>query len=268
MKTKIEKAVTGVFTNEYFRFGKGKTPLVILPGVSVQSVMLFADAIEEAYAPLADGFDIYVLDRRKELPEKYDVYGMAKDTAEVFDALGIKNACVFGASQGGMIALVLALTRPDLVGKLALGSTCARISGETKAKIDVWAKAAEEKDAEKLFFEFGRLVYPKEVFEASKDALSAAAKAATPEELSRFAVFVRAMDGFDVSQSLGSLSCPVLLLASSDDGVFGKEDFELMKNGLKEIRGFAFHLYDSYGHAAYDLAPDYKERLLRFFKEH
>ena len=60
MKTKIEKAVTGGFTNEYFRFGKGKTPLVILPGVSVQSVMLFADAIEEAYAPLADGFDIYV----------------------------------------------------------------------------------------------------------------------------------------------------------------------------------------------------------------
>lgn len=267
MNTKIETAVTGAFTTEYFRFGKGETPLVIIPGVSVQSVMLFADAIEEAYAPLADGFDIYVLDRRKELPPDYDVYGMAKDTAAVFDALGIKNACVFGASQGGMIALVLATSRPDLVGKLALGSTCARISKKTKAKIDVWAKAAEELNAGKVFLEFGRLVYPKEVFEASKDALAIAAKSTTPEELRRFAVFVRAMDGFDARSSLRSISCPVLLLSSSDDGVFGKEDFELMQNELKDIRGFEFHLYDSYGHAAYDLAPDYKERLLRFFKE-
>ena len=34
---------------------------------------------------------------------------------------------------------------------------------------------------------------------------------------------------------------------------------------LKDRPDFAYHIYSGYGHAAFDTAPDYKERISRFF---
>ena len=41
----IETVKTASFTMQYFRFGTGETTLVILPGLSVQSVMRAASAV-------------------------------------------------------------------------------------------------------------------------------------------------------------------------------------------------------------------------------
>ena len=40
---------TESFSMDYFRFGTGSRPLVILPGLSVQSVMGAAQAVEAAF---------------------------------------------------------------------------------------------------------------------------------------------------------------------------------------------------------------------------
>jgi len=69
---KIETIQTNAFSMEYFRFGRGKDPLVILPGLSVQSVMLFADAVAESYRSFTDRYTVYVFDCRKELPGRND----------------------------------------------------------------------------------------------------------------------------------------------------------------------------------------------------
>ena len=74
---------------DFFKFGRGRKTLVILPGLSVQSVMLSADAIEKAYCSLENDFTIYVFDRRKELPPVYSIDDMANDTAEAMSAAGI-----------------------------------------------------------------------------------------------------------------------------------------------------------------------------------
>ena len=63
----IETVRTESFSMDFFRFGHGKETLVILPGLSVQSVMVFADAVAEAYQRLANDFTIYVFDYRKEM---------------------------------------------------------------------------------------------------------------------------------------------------------------------------------------------------------
>jgi pimeloyl-ACP methyl ester carboxylesterase len=56
-------------------------------------------------------------------PGPYSVTMLAKDTAALLDALGIQGACIFGHSLGGFIAQELAISRPDLVGRLILAST-------------------------------------------------------------------------------------------------------------------------------------------------
>ena len=118
MGIKIETVQTDTFSMDFFRFGKGERTLVILPGLSVQSVMGLADAVASAYQNMAETFTIYLFDRRKDLPPVYSVRDMARDTAAAFKALGLRDVCLFGASQGGMIAMVLAIEYPELVGKM------------------------------------------------------------------------------------------------------------------------------------------------------
>ena len=48
MSIPIETVRTEAFAMNFFRFGNGKKTLVILPGLSIQSVMGAADAIASA----------------------------------------------------------------------------------------------------------------------------------------------------------------------------------------------------------------------------
>ena len=61
---RIETVHTPDFSMDYLRFGSGERTLVILPGLSVQSVMGLGDAIAAAYRPLEEKYTIYVFDRR------------------------------------------------------------------------------------------------------------------------------------------------------------------------------------------------------------
>jgi pimeloyl-ACP methyl ester carboxylesterase len=45
---------------------------------------------------------------------------MAGDTAELLDRLGIRDADVMGWSDGGIVALMLAVRRPELVRRLVV----------------------------------------------------------------------------------------------------------------------------------------------------
>ena len=97
-KIQIETVRTDRFSMDYFKFGRGEKPFVIIPGVSVQSVMGSAELIAEAYKLFADDFTVYVFDRRKNLPEPQPVidvvpvmeepevvaYGTERETTEGF----------------------------------------------------------------------------------------------------------------------------------------------------------------------------------------
>ena len=267
MSIEIKTIHTAAFSMRYVQFGRGKTPLVILPGLSVQSVMGAADAIAEAYAPLTDDFTLYVLDRRESLPEDYSLADMARDTAAAMQALGLSDVCLFGASQGGMIALLIAIEHPELVSRLALGSTAARVTAAAGKVVDRWIRLAEQKDGAALYLDFGKTIYPPDVFEAYRAALVAAGKTVTDDECARFITLAQGTRGFDVRERLSCIRCPVLLLGAEDDAVLGADATNAIADALGDRPNVQTHLYRGYGHAAFDTAPDYKNRLLRFFKE-
>lgn len=58
---------------------------------------------------------------------------MAQETIEFCDALGIKNVPVVGWSDGGILGLMVAAERPDLVERLAVIGTNCDVSGYTHA---------------------------------------------------------------------------------------------------------------------------------------
>ena len=261
---KIETVTTDSCEMDYFKFGTGDQPLVIIPGLSVQSVMASADLVASAYAPMADDFTIYVLDRRKDLPAAYSVDDMARDTADVIEALGLTQVDIFGASQGGMIGMKIAIDHPELVHKLVLGSTAAKVGDDEYAGVESWVDLAREGDAEALYLAFGEALYPEEVYEQSKDLLIQAAATVTQEDLDRFIILAEGMRGFDVTAELDRIECPVLVLGASDDKVLGPEAADVIAEHLNGKDGFEIYMYDGYGHAAFDTAPDYKDRMSAF----
>ena len=249
---------------DYFKFGRGKEVFVILPGLSVQSVMDFADMVAEAYQILADNFTVYVFDRRKELPAYYSVEMMAQDTVKAFRALGLSRINLFGASQGGMIAMRIAIEQPELVQKLILGSTSACVEDVQYKTVKTWIQMARNGKKTELCLAIGEALYPKDVFEQSRGLLAEAAKSVTDADLRRFIILAESLKGFDTTIDMGKIACPVFVIGSLDDHVLGADATVRITEYLNKRTDFAFYMYDGYGHAAYDTAPDYKERILHF----
>ena len=90
------------------------------------------------------------------------------------------------------------------------------------------------------------------------------AETVTEEDLRRFVILAQGMDRYDVTENLKNINCPVLVLASKDDQVVGADAAAQIAEQLQDRPNFELYMYDGYGHAAYDTAPDYKERMLQF----
>lgn len=264
---KIEEVKTASFTMNYFKFGNGDKTLVIIPGLSVQSVMGSAQLVAQAYASMTDEFTIYLFDRRSDMPKTYLIKDMAQDTAEAIASLGLGKVYLFGTSQGGMIAMQIAIDHPEQVSMLVLGSTSAKIGQNESRGIERWIKLAREGKAEELYLEFGEAVYPKAVYEQSKEIFIQMAKTVTAQDLERFVILAEGINGFDIEPDLRRITCPTLVLGSNDDRVLGGEASKRIFGLIGDQEGSEIYMYDGYGHAAYDTAPDYRERMLKFLSK-
>ena len=267
MAIPIRQVETEAFKMKYFSFGSGEKTFVILPGISIQSVMASADLVAQTYADFADDYTVYLFDRRENLPPTYSVYDMARDTAEVMKVLGLKDIYLFGASQGGMMALVIAIEYPELVKKLVLGSTSAHIKDEQYASLAGWIRKARARDGVGLFLEFGQAIYPPEMYTQFKDALVAAGESVTKAEFDRFVILAEGTEGFNVVDRLDQIRCPVLAIGVYEDAVLDSDATMEIAEKLDERQDFRLYMYIGYGHAAFDTAPDYRARMMKFFRD-
>ena len=265
MSIPIQNITTGEFSMDFFRFGEGEKTFVILPGISVKSVMGSADAVAKQYEVMNKEFTSYVFDRRKELPETYSVRDMARDTAAAMSALGLRDVYLFGASQGGMMAMVIAAEFPELVHALVLGSTSAEVTDEQFGELEKWLDMARRKDGEALYLAFGRALYPEKVYEQFKEFFAMTGRSVTDAEFERFVKMAEGTKGFDASGDLEKIGCPVLVLGASDDEVLGADASLAIAEKLKDRADCECYMYEGYGHAAFDTAPDYRDRILAFF---
>ena len=261
MDVSLRSAVSARGVTEYAVFGSGRQSLLILPGVSLRSVLLSAAAVADAYRSFADDFTVYLFDRNRDLTPGHTVADMAEDAAAAMEVLGIGSACVFGASQGGMIAQVLAARHPALVSRLVLGSSLCTQNGISRAAFLEWIALADRGDVRALNPRVNELVYSPAYYGTYREIFRALEEEGTIDEVHRFGILVRACLGFEFREEIARISCPVLALGALEDRVTGAE-------GPREIAarlGCETYLYEGYGHAVYDEAPDYRERLAAFY---
>ena len=265
MNKHIETVRAAGFSMDCLRFGDGEKALVVLPGLSIQSVMRLAFSVQREYEVMTKDFTVYLFDRRMELPANYTVRDMAEDTVAAVRALGLSDICLYGVSQGGMMAQTIAIEHPELVKKLVLGSTAARENAQARRVLEHWIHLAEQRDGPGLYLDSGSKIYSPEGFEKIRDIMKKVGRTVTEEEFCRFITLARAIHGFDVTAELKKVQCPVLVIGARDDAVLGATAAEELWEALPDSIDKQIYIYDGYGHVAFDTAPDYRQRVYEFF---
>ncbi len=249
---------------DYIKFGEGEKTFIIIPGLSIHSIINSADAIKEAFKDYTKDFTIYVLDRPKDLKQGTTIKDLANSTAKQLKKLGIKDAYIFGASQGGMIAQEVAINYPELVAKLVLGSTLSKTNDTFESVINNWILLASNKKEDELLECFIKDVYANDTYNNYKDILMEANKNISDEEYQRFIILAKACLTIDTYNNLDKIKCPVLVLGSYGDKV-------VTPSGSIEIAeklNCDIYMYeDTYGHGVYDEALDYRTRMLDFLRQ-
>lgn len=263
---RVELFHTDTFEMKYCVFGQGKQVFIMLPGISLQSVLDSADAIEQAYQPLVEDCTIYVMEDRLTITEEYTLQDAVEDLHLFFQQLHLHDVCLFGVSRGSMIAQLYALSYPENVSKIILASSSSRITPFAQDIFHHWMTLAKEKKVEELIFDFAGHVYPETVLKQFHDTFLAMIPTVTSDVLKRFIIICKTMYHFDVWDQLLDIQCPIFLIANQDDKVFPYEETKKTVSLLKAKESFQYYIYDGYGHASYDLAPDYKERLRSFLR--
>lgn len=264
METKpmIKTVRTERFEMDYAVFGQGEQPFVIVPGVSVKPVTPSAAAIAEVYADFGKQYRVYLFDRIRRIEPGYTVEQMAEDLAEALNLLGIHGADVFGSSQGGMIVQVLAARYPNLVRRAVLGSTLARQNDVSRATFTRWIELTQGGDIVALNRNIDLKVYSDIYRNLYADVFAVMEQDGTAEDMARFRVLAEACLAFDGYENLKQIQVPVLVMGSHADAVLTGEASEEIAREL----GCPIFMYEAYGHAVYDETPDFRRRMLEFFR--
>ena len=249
---------------EYFSFGSGEKTFVILPGLSVKSIMLSAKQIQAGYRAFEKDYTVYVFDPRRNMPRDYSIRQLGDDTARVMQALGLHDVYLFGASKGGMVAMSIAIDHPDLVKKLVLGSTAAKADETIISGMDRWIGFAENNDMVGLTGDFLDRLFSEDTIGKYKDILVHMNDGVSDQEIERFIIQAKALKQFDVYDELDKIRCQTLVIGTRGDKVLPCERSE----EIAEKIGCELYLYgEEYGHCVFDEAPDYKERMINFFEK-
>ena len=266
---------------DYAKIGNGNGPknLVILPGIALKSTVASADQIGPMFSLFKD-YTIWLIDDRSRVRKGYGLIKRADDAARVLKNHGVSGAFVFGASMGGMVGQLLAIRHPELVKKAVFASTSAQpkidMEKATEARktgnykfckalpLESWTEMADVEHLPELIKSMNRFVYSPSVMEQYGKILDAGPGPVSDGELEQFKILAKAVMRFDSYEDLPKITCPVLIVGAEGDRIFGAQ----ASRKLAEKGGFNLFIYGTeYGHAVYDEAPDFRQKMLDFFEK-
>ena len=245
---------------DYITFGKGDKNLIMIQGLNTRGIKGAAVSLAYMYRIFAKDYKVYLFDRRPDVTEGITVRDMASDIAMAMDALGIKSADVFGVSQGGMIAQYLAIDRPDLVNKLVLAVTLSRNNDIVKSVINNWITWTEQGDMKQLVFDMAKKMYSDAYIKRYKLFMPLLTVLQKPKDVARFIILAKACLTCNSYEEFDKIQCPVFVIGGRQDKVVGGEASEEIALKL----GCEIYMYDDLGHAAYEEASDFNQRIYDF----
>lgn len=153
--------------------------------------------------------------------ERATIDALADDIALLMRELGLSRAAIVGHAIGGMAGLVLALAKPEQVARLVVINGWARLDPYTARCFE--ARLALLHDSGPLAYIRAQpiFLFPPQWISDHHDHLSSH-EVAQVEDFPVIATMdkrIRGTAAFDILDALGSMSVPVLYVASEDDAL-------------------------------------------------
>src|SRR5215207_11564578 len=235
----------------YMAFGAG-SPLVVFPGLfpSNANPTGFLLRFEMGWlSPLARTFRVYRINRKVGLAPGTTMADLASHYATAIED-GFEGAIpILGFSTGGSIAQQFAVDHPELVRRLVLAGTACRLGPVAR-------------DAQRRHAQFAALGHYRRSLAALAPTLT---ESALGQRLAGAAMWlaaplggmgpnwdpadliatVEAEDSFDISDRLGEISAPTLVIGGERDHCYSRELFRETTRGIPDARLF---IYEGRGH--------------------
>lgn len=248
---------------DYVTFGKGKQPLVIIPGLGdgVQTVKGKAQLFSLSYRLLAKHYKIYVFSRINELRQGYTTRDMAADVAEAMETLNLDAAYVMGISQGGMIAQWLAVDFSERVQRLILAVTTAKPSQLAKERIEHWQKLSQSGNFKHLMLDIAQHSYTQKSYQKWRLLYNIMGRFGRIKDEKRISIQSQSCLTHDSLGVLKEIQCPTLILGALEDDVIGVKG---SKELAKAISGCQLLILKHSGHALYEENKVFQEAICGF----
>ena len=247
---------------DYITFGRGSRPLVMIQGLNTNGIKGSAAMLAFMYRIFVKDYTVYLFDRRPDVSGGITVRDMAADIAEAMDALGLASADVIGVSQGGMIGQYLAIDRPDLVNKLVLAVTLSRNNDTVTEAVGSWIRMTEQGDFKSLVRDMAEKMYSESYVKRYRPFLPLLTLLQKPKDVPRFIALAAACLTCDAYDELDKIQCPVFVIGGKQDKVVGAEaSYEIAQK-----LGCEIYMYEGLGHAAYEEAGDFNNKVYEFLK--
>jgi pimeloyl-ACP methyl ester carboxylesterase len=248
---------------EYISFGRGPKNLVMIPGLgdAFKSVKGSAIPFAITYREFTKAYKVYVFSRKHQITEGYSTRDMAKDQVEAMKILGISTASILGVSQGGMIAQYIAIDYPLMVEKLVLAVTISRPNKIVQSVISNWIGMAEAKDYKGIIMDTTEKSYSEKSLKKYRPFYPILGRVGKPKDFSRFIIQATACMNHNAYAELNRINCPTLVIGGDSDQVVGNNSSEEI---AERITGSKLFIYHGLGHATYEEAKDFNQRVLEF----
>lgn len=255
----------GDTTMDYVSFGYGKKAFILIPGLGDGLVTVKGKALllAKPYKPFFEHYTVYMFSRKNDMPEGYSIRDMAADQAEALKTLGIDKASVMGVSEGGMIAQYLAIDFPDLIDKLVIAVSAPKINPISRESVEKWMDFARQGDHKSLMIDTAERSYSEAYLNKYRKIYPFIGAIAKPKDYGRFMINARAVLEFDATDRVTDITCPTLIIGGEDDRIVGIDASYELHN---RISGSRIHVYKGLGHASYEEAGDFNERVLTFLE--
>ena len=248
---------------DYITFGKGIKTLVMIQGLNTNGIKGAAIPLAFMYRIFAKDYKVYLFDRRPDVQDGITVRDMASDIAMAMDSLQITKADVIGVSQGGMIAQYLAIDRPDLVNQLVLAVTLCRNNPTVETVINDWIRMTEEENWKLLVEDMAVKMYSDAYIRKYKMMMPLLTAMQKPKDVKRFITLAKACLTCDTYEKLDKIQCPVYVIGGGKDKIVTAE----ASKEIAEKLGCPLYLYEDLGHAVYEEAKDFNQRVFQLLSE-
>ncbi len=228
------------------RSGKGH-PLVLIHGLA-SSMGLWAGLDESQL----EGREIISYDLRghgasERAPGAHTLAKHVADLKGLLAALSIQRATFAGLSLGGMIAMELAASNPDMVAGLALLDTTAMFPQATRDLLFELASSASFNGMPAITDKFMQLSFSPHFMATNPKITTTIRKGMLASDAASIAAAARMVAKIDLRQRLSAIQCPTLVIVGEQDQLTPPTLAEALAVAIK---GAQLHVIPESGHAS------------------